>query len=213
VDLLSIFLKSSNIELLGSTIAGKTPEGAKEIARISHSIFDVISYLNKESDNHSAITVFKLLGAKLNSNPGTIENGQEVIESFLTEIGVNRYSYEILEGSGLSRYNFVTADLYIKLLKYMYDDKFMFEYYLNSLSVAGKDGTLKTRMIGTEAEGNVYAKTGTLNSVSALCGYTIDRDKEILIFYIVMNGFGSKTNSMKDVQDEFCIALSEFSRK
>ncbi|MGH2575057.1 MAG: D-alanyl-D-alanine carboxypeptidase, partial [Ignavibacteria bacterium] len=78
VDLLSIFLKSSNIELLGSTIAGKTPEGAKEIAQISHSIYDVISYLNKESDNHSAITVFKLLGAKLNSNPGTIENGQEV---------------------------------------------------------------------------------------------------------------------------------------
>jgi D-alanyl-D-alanine carboxypeptidase/D-alanyl-D-alanine-endopeptidase (penicillin-binding protein 4) len=169
--------------------------------------------MDKESDNHSAITVFKLLASRLKSNPGTLQSGQEVVESFLTEIGVNRYSYEILEGSGLTRYNRVTGEVYMKLLKYMYDDRFLFDYFFNSLSVAGKDGTLMNRMIGTEAEGNVYAKTGTLNGVSALTGYIIDGDSEIIIFYIVMNGFGSKTNWMREVQDNFCIALAQFTRK
>jgi D-alanyl-D-alanine carboxypeptidase/D-alanyl-D-alanine-endopeptidase (penicillin-binding protein 4) len=210
---LSAMLQTSGIVVTGTVISGVTPKAAKEIGRLSHSIFDVISNMNKQSDNHSAITIFKLLGSKLKNNPGTLKEGQEVIESFLSEIGVDRYSYEILEGSGLSRFNQVNADLYVKLLKYMYDDRFLFDYFYNSLSVAGVDGTLKTRMVGTEAEGNVHAKTGTLNGVSSLCGYVVDRDSEILIFYIVMNGFSGRSDFIKDTQDNFCIALTGFSRK
>lgn len=210
---LSSELITLGISVKGSVISGTTPKGSKEVGQISHSIFDVLAYMNKESDNHSAITIFKLLGAKVKSNPGSLKKGQEVIESFLSEIGINRDSYEILEGSGLTRYNRVNANLFIKMLKYVYDDRFLFDYFMNSLSIAGKDGTLKKRMIGTEAEGNVYAKTGTLNSVSALCGYVINSDSEVLIFYIVMNGFGSKTTWMRDTQDDLCTVLSQFSRK
>jgi len=211
--LLASSLNSLHVELGGTIISGKTPKGAKEITKFSRPIFTVISSMNKESDNHSAITLFKAIGANLKSNAGSLKGGQEVIESFLTDIGVNRYAYEILEGSGLTRFNKVTADVFIKLLKSMYDDRFLFDYYLNSLSIAGKDGTLRNRMVGTEAEGNVYGKTGTLNGVSALAGYVIDRDSEILIFYIVMNGFGGKANRMRDAQDEFCVVLAGFSRK
>jgi len=206
-------LQLSGITFTGTVIAGVTPKAAKEIGRLSHSIFDVVSNMNKQSDNHSAITIFKLLGAKLKNNPGTLKEGQEVIKSFLSEIGIDRYSYEILEGSGLSRFNQVNAELYVKLLKYMYDDRFLFDYFFNSLSIAGVDGTLKTRMVGTEGEGNVHAKTGTLNGVSSLCGYVVDRDSEILIFYIVMNGFSGRSNFIKDAQDNFCITLAGFSRK
>lgn len=212
-ELLSSSLTSLGIIVSGTSITGVTPKGSKEIARITHSIYDVLSYMTKESDNHSAITVFKLLGAHVKSNPGSLTKGQEVIESFLDGIGIDRYSYEILEGSGLTRYNKVSAEVYMKLLKYMYDDRVMFDYFLNSLSVAGKDGTLRKRMKETEAEGNVFAKTGTLNSVSALAGYVIDRDSEILIFYVVMNGFQSNPTSIRDVQDGICITLAGFTRK
>jgi len=204
-------LKSVNIQ--GSVISGTTPKGAKEIARFDRPIFDVLSNMCKESDNQSAITMFKLLGAKFKNTPGTIDGGQEVISSFLSEIGINRYSYEILEGSGLTRYNKVNADVYIKLLKFMYDDRFLFDYFMNSLTIAGKDGTLKNRMTGTIAEGNVFAKTGTLNGVSALSGYAIDQDNEIIIFYCVMNGYGGNATPMRDVQDMLCINLAAFSRK
>ncbi len=210
---LSADLQAAGITFTGEIIAGQTPNGAKEIAQMSHSIFDVLSNMNKTSDNHSAITIFKLLGAKLKSNSGSLQGGQEVVESFLSEIGVNRYSFEILEGSGLSRYNKINADLYMKLLKYMYDDRFLFDYYYNTLSIAGVDGTLKKRMIGTAAEGNIHAKTGSLNGVSSLCGYAVDQDSEILIFFVVMNGFGGSANKMHLVQDDFAITLAGFSRK
>jgi D-alanyl-D-alanine carboxypeptidase/D-alanyl-D-alanine-endopeptidase (penicillin-binding protein 4) len=210
---LSGSLSAGGVTVNGTVISGTTPKGAKEITQISHSLYDILSYMCKESDNHSAITMFKMLGAKFKSNPGTLEESQAVVSEFLTELGVDRYSYEILEGSGLTRFNKVNAELFMKLLKYMYDDRFGFDYFMNSLSIAGKDGTLRNRMIGTSAEGNVYAKTGTLNGVSALSGYVIDKDSEILMFYIVMNGFGGNASEMRSVQDYVCILLSEYSRK
>ncbi len=212
-NLLSGDLSALGINVQGTVIAGNTPGGAKELVQVSHSIYDVLSYMLKESDNHSAITIFKLLGAKYRNQPASLEDAQEVINSFLTELGVDRYSYEILEGSGLTRYNKVNAEMYMKMLKYMYDDRFLFDYFMNSLSIAGKDGTLRKRMIGTEAEGNVYAKTGTINSVSALSGYVIDKDSEILMFYVVMNGFGGNAGEMRAAQDDVCITLAGFSRK
>ena len=211
-NLLSSDLTSLGISVQGTVISGTTPGGAKELVQVSHSIYDVLSYMLKESDNHSAITIFKLLGAKYKKQPASLEDAQDVVSSFLTELGVDRYSYEILEGSGLTRYNKVNAEMYIKMLKYMYDDRFLFDYFMNSLSIAGKDGTLKNRMIGTEAEGNVYAKTGTINSVSALSGYVIDKDSEVLMFYVVMNGFGGNATEMRAAQDDVCILLSQFSR-
>src|SRR4030095_11876829 len=211
--LLSTELIAFGVSVQGTVISGSTPKGSKELSQISHPIFDVLAHMCKESDNQSAITIFKLLGAKFVDNPGTLEHGQQVISSFLSEIGVDRYSYEILEGSGLTRFNKVNAEIYMKVLKYMYDDRFLFDYFMNSLSIAGKDGTLKKRMIGTSAEGNVYAKTGTLHGVSSLTGYVIDKDNEILMFYCVMNGFGGNANSMRDVQDMVCMYLAEYSRK
>jgi len=212
-NLLSSDLTALGVSVQGTVITGTTPGGAKELVQVSHSIYDVLSYMLKESDNHSAITIFKLLGAKYKNQPASLEDAQDVVSSFLTELGVDRYSYEILEGSGLTRYNKVNAEMYMKMLKYMYDDRFVFDYFMNSLSIAGKDGTLRKRMIGTEAEGNVYAKTGTINSVSALSGYVIDKDSEVLMFYVVMNGFGGNASEMRAAQDDVCILLSQFSRK
>lgn len=211
-NLLASLLSSGGVTLGGSVISGVTPQGSKEVATTSRTLFDVLANMCKESDNQSAITMFKLCGAKNSSDQGTLKTGQAAIEAFLTEVGVNRYSYEILEGSGLTRYNKVNADMYIKMLKYMYDDRFLFDYFMNALSVAGKDGTLKNRMVGTAAEGNVHAKTGTLNGVSALSGYVIDADNEILIFFIDMNGFGGNANSMRSIQDDFCVTLANFTR-
>ncbi|MDZ4710718.1 MAG: D-alanyl-D-alanine carboxypeptidase, partial [bacterium] len=132
---------------------------------------------------------------------------------FLTAIGSPRNTFEIVEGSGLSRFNTVNSDLYIRLLKYMYDDVKTFDFFYNSLSIAGRDGTLRNRMIGTEAEKNIHAKTGTLNSVSSLSGYAVSRDNELLIFYIAMNGFGSSANQVRYRQDLICEILCGFSRK
>lgn len=206
-------LISRNIKVDGIVISGITPNAAKEISVVAHSFFDVISQMNKESDNQSAISVFKAIGAKYYNPPGTISKGEDAVVNFLTSIGNPRNNFEILEGSGLSRYNYVNSDLYVRLLKYMYDEDKVFDYFYSSLAIAGIDGTLRNRMIGTEAEKNVHAKTGTLNSVSSLSGYAVSRDSELLIFYISMNGFGSSPNGVRFKQDKICEELCKFSRK
>ncbi|MBS1518008.1 MAG: D-alanyl-D-alanine carboxypeptidase/D-alanyl-D-alanine-endopeptidase [Bacteroidetes bacterium] len=212
-NLLSDELLSQNIKLDGIVISGVTPAGAKEVVEVSHSMYNVLSHMNKESDNQSAITLFKIIGAVNDSPPGSIEKGEQAVIDFLTAMGNSRNTFEILEGSGLSRFNTVNSDLYIRLLKYMYDDVKTFDYFYGSLAVAGKDGTLRNRMIGTEAENNVHAKTGTLNSVSCLSGYAVSRDNELLLFFIAMNGFGGSSNGPRNLQDQICEQLCMFSRK
>ena len=209
---LSDNLIALNVRVGGIVVAGVTPNAAKEIAYVYHSMYNVLSQMNKESDNHSASTLFKDIGAEYASAPGSIEKGEDAIVEFLTSIGNPRNIFEIVEGSGLSRYNVVNSDLYVRLLKYMYDDEKSFDYFYGSLSIAGKDGTLRNRMIGTEAERNVHGKTGTLNSVSTVTGYAVSRDNELLIFYIAMNGFGGSANAERYKQDEICEYLCSFSR-
>lgn len=212
-NVLSSSLSSNNVKLDGIVVAGVTPDVAKEITRVSRTIYDVLANMNKVSDNHSAITVFKVIGANYQSPPGSLKNGSDAVANFLTSIGVSRKNYEILEGSGLTRYNFVTSDLYIQLLKYMYDDAKNFDYFYSTLPIGGIDGTLKDRMINTEAEKNIHAKTGSINGVSTLTGYAISRDNELIIFYIAMNGFGSNNRPYRKKQDEICNLICGFSRK
>lgn len=211
--LLSEQLALLNIKLDGIVVAGTTPDIAKEITKTSRSIIDVLTNMNKISDNQSAITVFKVIGANYKSPPGTLKNGSDAVVDFLTSIGVSRNNYEILEGSGLTRYNYVTSDLYIQLLKYMFDDVKNFDYFYATLPVGGADGTLKDRMKGTEAENNVHAKTGTINGVSTLTGYAVSRDNEPIIFYIAMNGCGNNSRPYRDKQDDICELICQFSRR
>lgn len=212
-DLLASDIISLGITLGGIVTAGTTPvQSVKQLTEVSHSIEDVLAYMNKTSNNHSAITVFKTVGAKKYGPPGSFDKGSKAAIEFLTSIGSNREEFEILEGSGLTRYNYMTADMMIRMLKYIYDDENLFEIFYNTLAIAGIDGTIKSRMIGTEAEKNVHAKTGTINSVSALSGYAVTRDMELLIFYISMNGFSGSSSHYRGLQDDFCEALCQFSR-
>jgi serine-type D-Ala-D-Ala carboxypeptidase/endopeptidase (penicillin-binding protein 4) len=203
-----------NIKLGGIIIPGNTPESGKEIARVTHSISEVLANMNKPSDNHSAITIFKVVGAVFNKPPGTLKKGTDAVIDLFSNIGISRSEYEFLEGSGLTRFNFATSNVYIQLLKYLFDSENIFDIFYKSLPTAGLDGTLKKRMKGTEAELNVHAKTGSINGVSTLTGYAISRDNELLIFYIGMNGFkGGNWEPYRDKQDKICELLCQFSRK
>ena len=210
---LSDELTQKNIKLDGIIIAGTTPGVSKEVAKFSRSLTDIIMHMNKVSDNQSAITLFKVIGANYISPPGSLKKGSEAVINFLSSVGIERNNFEILEGSGLSRYNYVTSDVYIQLLKYMYDREKSFDFFYSSLPIGGVDGTLSDRMKNSEAEKNIHAKTGTINSVSTLTGYAISRDNELIIFYIAMNGFGNNTTVVRKKQDAICDLICQFTRK
>lgn len=213
-NLLQSEFTGKNIKLGGIIIPGNAPESGKELARVTHDISQVLANMNKPSDNHSAITIFKVVGAVFNKPPGTLKKGTDAVIDLFSNIGISRSEYEFLEGSGLTRFNFATSNVYIQLLKHLFDSENVFDIFYKSLPTSGVDGTLKKRMKGTEAEQNVHAKTGSINGVSTLTGYAISRDNELLMFYIAMNGFkGGNWEPYRNKQDQICEVLCQFSRK
>lgn len=209
---LSLFkehLIENDISVGGVLDVKKIPANAVFLSSISRSIDSVIVNVNKESDNLSAEMLLYTLALKDSGAPATAENGLETVKSLVDSIGLDPDDYSFADGSGVSRYNLVSAELLLELLKFMYRQPGFYRYY-NSLSISGVDGTLKKRMIGTEAERRVFAKTGTLSGVSTLSGFVTTMDDHILAFSILMQNFVEKTKVARGIQDSICNILVNY---
>jgi D-alanyl-D-alanine carboxypeptidase/D-alanyl-D-alanine-endopeptidase (penicillin-binding protein 4) len=114
------------------------------------------------------------------------------------------------DGSGLGHTNYTTATQISNVLRAA-QRKSWFPVFYNAIPIAGQPdqlvgGTLRSRMVGTPAAGNVHAKTGTLTGVSALSGYVKDPDGQPLIFSIIFNGY--KGGAPTDLQDKIAVRLA-----
>jgi serine-type D-Ala-D-Ala carboxypeptidase/endopeptidase (penicillin-binding protein 4) len=84
-----------------------------------------------------------------------------------------------------------------------------FDLFYQSLPIAGVDGTIRTRMKGTPAEGNVHAKTGSLSMVRSLSGYVRTVDGRLLEFSILCNNWMAPQASVDRVGDAISVAFAE----
>src|SRR3989449_7452977 len=116
--------------------------------------------------------------------------GLRQLNRFLAGAGVKRGDVFFEEGSGLSRNNLTTPNATIGLLQFMSRHKCS-EVYLEALPIAGVDGTLKSRMRGTAAAGNVRAKTGTLRWANSLSGHVTTAAGEHWLFSLMLNRYHS----------------------
>ena len=117
-------------------------------------------------------------------------------------------SYTVADGSGLSPYNYLTAEMLVALLNFAYSRPTIFEHLYPSLPVAGVDGTLERRMVGTTAAGNVHAKTGTVTGVSSLAGYLTAANGHLLSFSILNQGV-SQASLGREFQNQVCSYLCQ----
>jgi len=143
--------------------------------------------------------------------PAVADDGLAAIKRLIDSVGFNFDEFSIADGSGVSHYNLVSAELILETLKYMYykrKDFFVLFYY--SLAVAGVDGTLRNRMKNTSAQNNVHAKTGTLNGVSNLSGYVTAKNGHFLAFSIMIQNFVEDYSKARSFQDKICILLAEY---
>jgi D-alanyl-D-alanine carboxypeptidase/D-alanyl-D-alanine-endopeptidase (penicillin-binding protein 4) len=185
------------------------PDGSIYLTEIKRSLAKVLPNLNKESDNLNAEMILYALALKDSAAPATAKNGIEIIKSLIDSVGLNPNDYSLADGSGVSRYNLVSAELLIEFLKYMYKHSEFILYY-NSLSIAGVDGTLEKRMMNTVAEGNVHAKTGTLAGVSSLSGYVSAKNGNLITFAIMMQNYVEKSSVARRFQDKICELLANY---
>ena len=116
------------------------------------------------------------------------------MRSFLGGIGIDNGEATFDEGSGLSRQDLVTPIAMVKLLAWIAQQPFA-NVLRDALPVAGVDGTLKSRMLGTSAANNLQAKTGTLTHVYALSGFVTDARGEHLVFSLMLNRYQRPTDA------------------
>lgn len=185
---------------------GTLPDSAFHLCSRFHSIDQILLRMMKQSDNFYAEAMFYQLAAHQGHRPARAKDAAAIVKRLISKVGLGHRPYRIADGSGLSLYNYLSADLEVRLLRYAYRNSTVYLHLLPSLPVAGSDGTLRNRMRGSFAADNVKAKTGTLEGVSALAGYCTAANGHRLCFSIINQGIMHTSNARR-FQDRVCNAL------
>ncbi len=172
----------------------------------SSPVRDIVREVMKPSQNLYTDLMLAHVGESLQSGQSASSAGLRELNKFLAEAGVKHGDTIFEEGSGLGRDNLTTPNATVALLTFMSHHK-NFEVYMNALPVAGVDGTLKRRMKGTAAAGNVRAKTGTLRWANSLSGYVTTAAGEHLVFSMMLNRYRDADPSISKTADMDAIAV------
>lgn len=164
---------------------GKPARSTVLFTHTSPPMREVLAAFMKPSQNQLGEILLKTLGAELRGT-GTAGAGSAAVDSMAAAWGLPRRLLSQADGSGLSRYNLVAPAFLVALLERETRSPH-FAVFLDALPVAGRDGTLASRMRGTPLEANVRAKTGTLSGVRSLSGYLTTASGERLVFSMMVN--------------------------
>ena len=201
-------LRAQGIEARGAAL-GKAHEGALTLATVqSQKLSHLLWAMDADSDNFTAELTLKAIGAEV-LGKGTTAAGAAVVRRDLTVARVPLAGARIVDGSGLSRLDRVTARELASLLLIFWQSPELHDVVQSSLAVAGESGTLKHRLLGRRTRGVVRGKTGTTAIASALSGYVGSR----YAFVLVQNGHPVNWDAAHRLQDRFVETLAKLSRR
>lgn len=194
------------IRLTGEIVLDNSSEAANALftdALVSHQsplLDELLQIMMKESDNLIADSLFKTLGGVYFQTAGNFRNGAQAVKQILKEHGIELENAYLADGSGLSRHNLMSAELFMSVLNYVYKNDHKLKL-LSSFSVAGIDGTLKHHkgVRGKLFNGKVIAKTGSMKGVANLLGVVNSRQGDRL-FVLLLNGYNLPDTSEGDDQ-------------
>ena len=170
---------------------------------LSPTLGAMVRFMDRESDNFTAEMLLKQLGLT-ELDRGTSAAGATVVMQTLAAAGVPMAGVRIVDGSGLSRLDRLTANALGGLLKVAWADPVVRPALLSALPVAGVNGTLQHRLLKPPARGRVLAKTGTTDTASSLSGYVSGR----YAFAVVQNGYPLSYWWARRAQDRFAQILA-----
>lgn len=178
----------------------------------SPSLREIGTVLMKVSQNLYAETLLKAIGAA-RGGLGTTPGGLAVVRRTLASWGIPPDGFVIADGSGLTRYNYLAPATITAILERMHRSDRHRDPFAATLPIAGKDGTIASRMRRTRAEGNAIAKTGSIANVRSLSGFVKTRDGETVVFSIVANDFVIPASTVLWIADLAVEIVANFTRK
>jgi D-alanyl-D-alanine carboxypeptidase/D-alanyl-D-alanine-endopeptidase (penicillin-binding protein 4) len=194
--------------LEAATSADPFPKPAPRVVlaeHVSEPLAADIKIINKVSHNLHVEMLLRTLGHEV-ENYGSLTVGLEVLQEFAARVGVQPEAVKFSDASGLSRQDLVAPHAIIKLLEYMAASP-RFKIFLDSLPVAGEDGTLANRFRGPPARGRIHAKTGTMEHTNTLSGYMDLPSGERLAFSILGNNHPLKSAEGAAVLDRIALEI------
>jgi D-alanyl-D-alanine carboxypeptidase/D-alanyl-D-alanine-endopeptidase (penicillin-binding protein 4) len=179
----------------------------------SPSLREILPPFLKPSQNQIGEMLFKTIGLERGTagTAGTAAAARVVVEKQLDDWGAIPAGYVIRDGSGLSRYDYVSPETIVHVLDAMRRDTAFLAYY-DAFPIAGVDGTIRTRMRGTPAAANVRAKTGSVAQARSLSGYVRALDGDTLIFSILANNWNVPASRVTSAADSIAARLASYRR-
>jgi D-alanyl-D-alanine carboxypeptidase/D-alanyl-D-alanine-endopeptidase (penicillin-binding protein 4) len=171
-------------------------------------LFEIIDVALKWSRNIYAETL--LLSMAPEGQPKSWAGGLAALEETLSDWGIFREYFLARDGSGLSRYDYLSTDALTWLLTYMWADPKHADNYRAALPVFGVTGNVANRLKDTPASGRVWAKTGSMSQVRSLSGYLVTADGEPLVFSFIVNGFRVPSREIDAAMDRALLRLIDF---
>jgi D-alanyl-D-alanine carboxypeptidase/D-alanyl-D-alanine-endopeptidase (penicillin-binding protein 4) len=201
------------LEARGLSVAG-TDSASRGISRtidtiaviLSPPLREIMPAFQKPSQNQIGEILLRTLGLE-RTGFGIPDSGRAVIERQLLEWGAARDGFVVRDGSGLSRYNYLSPETIVRVLDVMRRDT-VFQVFYGALPVAGIDGTLANRLKGTHAEANARAKTGFIAQARSLSGYVTSADGRVLIYSLLCNNWTIPVRAVERVQDSIVAKLA-----
>lgn len=184
------------------------PSNAFSVCTRFHTMDQILHKMMKDSDNLYAESMYYQIAASTGNRPASAKSARNVERQLVHKIGLDPSRYKFADGSGLSLYNYLSAELETMLLRYAYRNENIKVHLMQSLPIGGVDGTLKKRMKNSFTHGNVKAKTGTLTGVISLAGYCKAANGHDLCFSIINNGIMHAYNA-RNFADKVCTLLCQ----
>jgi D-alanyl-D-alanine carboxypeptidase/D-alanyl-D-alanine-endopeptidase (penicillin-binding protein 4) len=197
-------LEANGVRVGPALSRGGVPLGVVELLAFEgRPLGEIISLLVKYSNNEIAETLVKALASQRGA--GTWDLGTSLVRERLAGLGLDASRLELVDGSGLSTRNRVTARLLVDALQVAGRSFRLGPELVAALPIAARDGTLRKRAGG--ADGRVRAKTGLLERVTALAGYAELADGRAAAFAVLVNGYRVTDEAAMDAVDAFVAAL------
>ncbi len=168
---------------------------------------EILKALMKPSQNQIAEMLFHTVALRA-TGVGSGDSARVVVERQIAQWGAAVPAEAVVrDGSGLARYDYISPRTTVRVLDAMRRAP-TFQVYYDAMPIAGVDGTIRNRMRGTPAQGNVHAKTGSVALARSLSGYVTTANQRMLIFSFLSNNWTVPVREVERVQDAIAARLA-----